>query len=202
MKRTVRRYRKNRNRRTGKWRKQRGGAMSKELGAFRFAYIGHPYISQIGPLKPVATPNSGPKPSEFDKFINLWFNLNPEDKNELNRMYLKGYKFTLDAYISVEHIFNMSDIENPIIFYAKEYLDVLAQAAEITTDEILMIIATRSVKTPKEMDIIHIAFGDEYLHGDKLSEWGTAVKERYLAMLPATANLSKIPKLPGGGGAP
>ncbi len=194
----VRGSRKNRNRRTRRWRKQRGGALSKELGTFRFAYIGHPYISQIGPLKPVATPNSGV--SDFDRFRVLWFDLSPEDKNELNRISLKAYNFTLDAYISVEHIFDMDDIANPIIFYAKEYLDVLARAAEMTTDNILLNIATRGEKTEKEMDIIHIAFGDEYIYGDELSEWGKTVKERYIMLLPDTADLSKIPKPPRGGG--
>ncbi len=179
--------------------KQRGSGME-EMRAMMVSLATHEYLRQIGPFKPVATPNSNARmanmETDFSRHIRLWRDLTPEDKNIMNERLLRHKKFSLDAFIAEDHIHNPAIIANPIIFYAKEYLDILALASERTTEEILMIIATISKKTPEEMDIIHIAFGDEYLYDRRLSAWGERVKATYLALVSEIADVSKVPKLP------
>ncbi len=195
MKRTVRGSRKNRNRRTRRWRKQLGGG-DKEIYEFIKKFYESQYMPFIGPLKPVVTPDSSGKDPKTGlslpgKFVNLWLNLTPEDKIKINHIF-PG--FTLDAYISPEYLkrgvaLKGGNIANIIIFYAKEYLDILAEAAEMTTGDVLKIIETMPPKTDKEMDIIGIAFGDDYIFGRPLSETGKTLREKYVSMLPLYQNV-------------
>jgi hypothetical protein len=209
MKRTFRRGRKGRGRftsqRQGLWlrrwranvtlngvqgrfrtRKQRGSG-KEEIRKIMFSLSTHEFLVRIGSLKPVATPNSTPRmansETDFSKHIRLWRDLTPEDKNIMNERLLRSKHFSIDAFIAADYIDNPAIIANPIIFYAKEYLNLLALASEKTTEEILMIIATISKKTTEENDIINLAFGDEYLYGHRLSPWGERVKATYLALL-------------------
>jgi len=164
---------------TRKQKKKQKGGTKEDVRAFLSNFNTHEYLSNIGPNKPVGTPNqySITEASEFDKFIKLWEAMKPKDINYLNEQFMKRKGFTLNAY----HPKNFG--AHKIIFYAEEYLDLLAEAAGKTQEEVLKILSDMGEKSQEEMDIIEVAFGDEYMSKKKLSNSGKALLEKYKLLL-------------------
>jgi len=148
----------------------------------------HMYIPDsrdIGPLKIVATPQSETIVKNVEStnsiIARLWNALLDEEKQAVNQRFLNYKKFTLGVHIARD-----ANVANHIIVYAKEYLDILAIAADKTPDEILTIIEKRDDKTQEELDIIQVAFGDKYKREDVsivLSPSGNALEQIYLELL-------------------
>ena len=147
----------------------------------------HDDMGRIGPLKPVATPKSMPIMDSYEtdtaKFLRLWKALRPEDIKMIQAKFKQSKKFTPNAYIHPD-----PSTVNKIIFYAVEYVALLAAVAKTTTIAILEIIATGGEKTQPEMDIINVAFNDP----DKmLSESGKLLKTKLVE-----ATLKEVPVAP------
>jgi hypothetical protein len=177
---------------TRKQRKKQKGGGSPQWHEMIFQLIHHDSLSKIGPNKPVATPRSTTrsekdKNSEFDKFIKIWTSIPPEEITKLRRLTKVKYNYTINAYIPPD-IYNSNKsyhdhIANSIIFYAEEYLELLAKASDTSLKEILNIIAMRGEKTQKEMDIIEVAFNDYDLYGKELSDSGKELLAEYKSLL-------------------
>ena len=151
---------------TRKKRLQKGGTKT-PLEKFITAFKWQPYLSSIGKNKPVATPNSG---AEVQKFIDLW-NAIPEDERR-DGIHIGGeYPEKINAYINTE-----LSTGNKIIFYDASYLPVLATVAKRSLPNILKTLGMPQIPGSKQMDIIHVAFGD---HED-LSQSAADLKEKYL----------------------
>ena len=156
------------------------GRGKQERSNFMINFMSNEFTSQIGPKKSVATIRSegrGAQETQIDRFIRLWSALNEEDIGLIKGIIKTQKGFTINAFIT-------PDSANPIIFYAEEYLGKLAEAAERTTEDILQMLTTRETKSQEDMDVIQIAFNDEELHGDKLSESGELLKAKYMSLLP------------------
>ena len=171
--------------RSRKNKKQQGGGIE-EIRDFNRMRLNHDYINKIGPLKPVATPETTSGDyhrnmingvlvleSDFQRCIRLWTALSPEDKTIFQRNNKKYNGYTLNAYI------DLSARLNPIIFYAEEYLAVLASVSGTSVEEILRMITTKQTTEEAEA-IIHVAFGDDE---EIMSERGLLLKKSYLSRL-------------------
>ena len=163
--------------------------MSKSAEQYEFiqSFNLHDDMGRISSLKPVATPKSMPimhlYETDTDKFLRLWKVLSPEDIKIIQAKFKKSKKFTPNAYIHSD-----SSTVNKIIFYAVEYVALLATVAKTTTSAILENIATGGKKTQSEMDIINVAFNDP----DKmLSESGKELKAKLVG-----ATLKEVPVAP------
>lgn len=131
----------------------------REFIGLRTKLFEHIYISKLGPKKIVATPNSG---YEFNEFKNMWDALDEENKFFLTEyLYPKQFGFKLGVYIKNPPPTN----GNQIIFYAVEYLDLLAKVSSKTTDELLEIFSIAQLDNPYNFDLIKIAFGDIFGNG-------------------------------------
>ena len=152
---------------TRKKRQLQNGGTKTPLQNFIKAFKWHPHFSSIGKNKPVATPNSG---AEVQKFIDLW-NAIPEDERR-NGIHIGGeYPEKINAYINSE-----LSTGNKIIFYDATYLPILAAAAKRTLPNILKTLAMPQTPGTKQMDIIHVAFGDY----EGLPQSAKDLKEKYL----------------------
>ena len=165
---------------TRKQRKKQKGGSESDMRIFIRHFNLHEYLHEIGPNKPVATPNqySTTEANEFDKFIHLWKAMSHDDKEELNKQFRKRKGYTLNAYHP--HDFGA----HKIIFYAEEYLDLLAQAVNKTRKEVLEILSKTGELPQEEMDIIEVAFGDEHIGKKKLSNSGKTLLAKYKSLLP------------------
>lgn len=156
------------------------GRGKQERSNFLVNFKSNEFTSQLSSKKSVATIQSegrGAQETQIDKFIRLWSALNEEDIGILQGIIKTQKGFTINAFITL-------DSANPIIFYAEEYLGKLAEASGRTTKDILQMLTTHETKSQEDMDIIQIAFNDEELHGDKLSESGELLKAKYMSLLP------------------
>jgi len=118
----------------------------------------HKDISRLGLYKIVATPHSGYEPR---KILNIWLNLNEENKNHVITLYKKQWKLTLGifVYYNKDGIIPNPFMGNIIIFYITEYLQLLSLASNKSINDLLNIFAV--VQTEKyNKDLIKIAFGD------------------------------------------
>jgi len=175
---------------TRKQRKKQKGGGSAAWHTMISSLIHHDSLSKIGPNKPVATPRTtigNFKNSDFGKFIKIWTSIPPEEITKLRRLTKGKYNYTINAYIPPD-IYNSNKsyhdhIANYIIFYAEEYLELLAKASDTSLKEILKIIAMRGEKTQKEMDIIEVAFNDYDLYGKELSDSGKKLLAEYKSLL-------------------
>jgi len=163
--------------------------MSKRAEQYEFiqSFNLHDDMGRIGPLKPVATPKSMPIMDSYEtdtaKFLRLWKVLSLEDIKIIQVKFKKSKKFTPNAYIHPD-----SSTVNKIIFYAVEYVALLATVANTTTSAILENIATGGKKTQSEMDIINVAFNDP---DRMLSESGKLLKAKLVE-----ATLKEAPAAP------
>lgn len=172
-----RRYiKKNRNRKTK--RRYLGGGPAEMTEFIRSVNL-HDDMKKLGAKKPVATPHSGTKvkdrENEIQLFIRLWNELDEQDKVLLKAKFKKGKGFTPNVHITPDE-----DAANMFIIYAEEYLNILAEAAGRTTQDILTMIASRGGKSEEDMNIINVAFNDE-----ELSEEGQILKSKYMSLIPA-----------------
>jgi hypothetical protein len=178
MKQRSRRIRKIR--RKNKTRRYRGGGSNEQSEFIRAVHFRIPDSKDIGLRKIVATPLSEVRTNGLEtgsqETIRLWNALSEEDKQAVKARFLNAKGFTLGVHIST--------VENPankIIFYAEEYLNHLANASDITPNDVLRIIETRGDKSQEEMDIIQVAFGDKYkADGTELSPSGELLEQIYL----------------------
>jgi hypothetical protein len=179
MKSRLRRTR--RTRRKNRTRKYRGGGSNEQSEFIRALHFTIPDAKTIGLKKIVATPLSEVRTNGLEtgsqETKRLWNALSAEDKEAVKQRFLKSKGFTLGVYISA-----LENPANSIIFYAEEYLKVLADAADTTPKDILRIIETRGHKTQEELDIIQVAFGDKYKVDGRmeLSPSGEILEETYL----------------------
>jgi hypothetical protein len=152
--------------------RKRGGALPQKVLNLFLKFNNFADLLRIDKFKPVATPASGSEPMMYKR---AWLELSPEEQMIFIDLWKKKYGYTLGV-----HLANESDDRqrNLIVFYAKEYLEKLALAAEMTLDEILNIIEVFDTDRPAEInDIIKIAFNNEY---DFLeTETGRYIKQLY-----------------------
>ena len=139
--------------------KELEGGGPKDFVLLRVELIRHEYINKLGPKKIIATPNSGSEPK---KFIDMWNKLDNENKDHLTKnIYPKQFGWVLGVFVKQPP----PDSGNPIIFYADEYLDLLARASGKTKDELLEIFSVAQFDNPYNLDLIKIAFGDIFGNG-------------------------------------
>jgi hypothetical protein len=146
----------------------KGGVLS-PLQKFKAAFRRHEDMYKIGIDKPVATPHSGP---EVQKFIDLWNDIPEAEK--VGGIPIEGDSAivpTINAYINEE-----LSTGNKIIFYDTTYLPVLAAAAKRSLPNILKTLGMPQTPGTKQMDIIHVAFGDY----EDLPISAKDLKEKYL----------------------
>ncbi len=172
MARVTRRKLKKRISRKYRQKRQKGGVLSENERAMLLYLKTHEYIRSINPLKPIATPNSG---GDFLKALELWNKLSDQEKNSVSTKFLKHFNSTLGVHISGK----IGRGQNSIIFYGKEFLDILAQSSGLSVEELLDIISEFRPNTPPfNMDLITIAFGSFELNGLHTNE-GKEVFEKY-----------------------
>ena len=170
----------------------------------------HPSLSKLGVNKPVATPASGP---QFTQFINAWKELTSEQKTELIGAVFLERGYTLGVYIhpewdayaakkaALQESVNKEEVEyyalqvlgvsqNGILFYGKEFVQALADAAEIDVNDLLHNLAYVEHMEPseekKKMNQIHVAFGDYTQTSSTPEEWtpeGIELYSKYLKAL-------------------
>jgi len=162
------------------------GAAPTPLQKFKAAFRRHDDMYKIGIDKPVATPKSGP---EVQEFIDLWNAIPDADKRD--GIPMQGDTAIvpiINAYINEE-----LKTGNKILFYDATYLPVLAIAAKRTLPNILKTLGMPQTPGTKQMDIIHVAFGDY----EDLPMTAKDLKEKYLkAILRKQKFNSTRPKTP------
>lgn len=161
--------------------KELEGGGPKDFLQLRHELLRHEYIRNLGPKKIIATPNSGNEPK---KLLDMWKNLDDENADRLTKfIYPKQFGWELGVFVRDPP----PEIGNIIIFYAKEYLDLLARVSGKTKEELLEIFSVNQIDNPYNLDLIKIAFGDIFGNGEnkdplETSE-GKQVLQDYLAGL-------------------
>jgi hypothetical protein len=149
--------------------------------------VTHRDISRLGKTKIVSTPHSGQQPK---KFLNMWINLNEENKNYLTHtIYKRENKWTLGVFVYHDKDNKIPEgrfMGNIIIFYVVEYLELLAKVCKKTSQELLNIFAIVQEESYNK-DLIKIAFGDIFGNGydenPLATEEGSKVLDTYLNLL-------------------
>ena len=164
--------------------KNQHGSGPKEVADMVNLILSHSDIGRLGRLKPVATPHSGQEPRTF---INMWEQLTEAEKEEVKIRIYDEKQIILGIVITPFQELGYKRVANIIVFYSEDHLSRLAEACGKTLGEILdIIIWYDSTALPINMDIIKIAFGDEYTYGHlpmgQLSEDGNMIKTLYLSL--------------------
>lgn len=154
---------------------QRGGSTF----CLKYLLLNYEHVKDLGPDKPAATPSNAQ-----EDFKELWESLPRWEKDVLDAYYFRAKRFHFGVEITPES----PEVGNHCIIYSQEHLDLLAQSAGMTRQELLNILKTRLVRIETyadkyKMDLIKIAFNSPEDEGPLQTERGQIVKATYRSLI-------------------